>query len=765
MRVVVVGAGALGGLIGAHLSDAGEETILVERNELRARLLSDNGLYLSEGNEGERCVSLQVVTSVDGLGPADLVFIAVKSYQTESAVCGVLPIIGPDSQVLSMQNGIGNTDTIAAVIGPERVLCGITYHSIQHVGPNRLRYRAGIKPIQIAPHNGIITPAVENVGEVFCRAGLNTNVVENIDDVIWQKLLHNAVVNPVSALTGLTCWEMLQDDDLQTFMRDLCMEIVAIMSARGVPIVDEEDPYRPVVGSQKALGKNRPSMWQDLSKGSLTEVDAINGAVVREAERLGLSAPHNTALVHFIHSRERQKRLRFAEGSAALKAAAVPVGTRVRPVRKAADGGLPLARVPLQCTPRLKELLRAYYHDVESANDDPDRRVACASGMGPSEIIRAMGITPFYPENHAALIGGSRQAGKYIPKAMAEGFSHFASSAMASDIGALLAGDSPLVSVYGIKGPPQPDLVVFNTNYGHSLITWFEYYGRHYHIPVFGLHPPAMLDEVLAIEVNAAAQQMLRLISQLEELCGYKLDWDRLSEAVEHSAKATALWSEILALGKNVPSPLTFFDTLIHMAPMVVMRGTAEAVEYYTLLKAELEERVRSRVAAVPSEHYRFYWEGPPIWGGLRPLAELFLKHQVAIVGSTYANISVLEGLDPRNPIETMARAYTSIFPNRSQDYKEAYLKARFGELAVDGVIYHESRTTPEHSNVRYGLEIDLRRESGLEAIIIEADTHDLRLFSMERITSKLATYVEIQKLAAAQLGQLPRASKVSTDE
>ena len=119
--------------------------------------------------------------------------------------------------------------------------------------------------------------------------------------------------------------------------------------------------------------------------------------------------------------------------------------------------------------------------------------------MGPVEIVRALGMTPYFPENHAALIGASRQTEPvHSPRAMAEGFSQFASSGMTGDIGAMLVGDSPLVSVYGIAGPPRPDIVVYNTNHGQSLIRWFEYYGRHFGVPVFGLHPPAALGEMTA---------------------------------------------------------------------------------------------------------------------------------------------------------------------------------------------------------------------------------------------------------------------------
>ncbi|HHN75518.1 MAG TPA: 2-dehydropantoate 2-reductase [Acidobacteria bacterium] len=750
MRILVVGAGALGGLVGASLAEAGEDTVMVEINAARARLLNETGLFISREGEPERCVKLKVVTSVEGLDPVDLVFISVKSYQTEAAVRGVMSVIGPGTRVLSLQNGIGNTDTMARIIGPERVLCGITYHSIQHTGPNRLRYRPGIKPIQIAPYDGKVTTEIEQIGTVFRQAGLDTDVVDNIDHVTWQKLLHNAVVNPVSAVTGLSCREMLADEDLMAFMRDLCMEIIAVMRAHGVPIVDEEDPFRPVIGSLKALGKNRPSMWQDLARGARTEVDAINGAIYEEACKLGLPAPHNCALVHFIHSRERQKILRRQEITKTLeqtkkrqKSEPLP---RTLPTGMAIGGGMPSGRVPLETAPKLKEMVRESFRKLQEAADDPSRKIACCSGMGPVEIVRALGLTPYFPENHAALIAASRLSGRYIPRALAEGFSQFVNSGMACDIGALLAGHSPLVSAHGIAGPPRPDVVVYSTNNGHSLIRWFEYYGTHFEVPVFGLHPPAALGEVGRIEVDAAGQQMMRLTRRLEEVSGTRLDIDRLAEIVHHSAQASALWTEILGLARTVPSPVTVFDLLIHLGPMILMRGTPEAVEYYRILKAEIEQRVAEKMAAVPGERFRFYWEGPPIWCALRPLARLFLETRVAVVASSFFGNFDLAGLDPDNPIESMARAYTSIFPNRSDAFKSEQLAGEFEAYGVDAVVYHEDRTCPEHSNVRHGLEVQMRRKTGLPSLILEADSHDLRLFSMDRLNNQLRDFIESQQ-------------------
>ncbi|HMA21864.1 MAG TPA: 2-dehydropantoate 2-reductase, partial [Gemmatimonadaceae bacterium] len=209
MRTLILGAGALGGLVGAQLTRAGEDVTLLEVNTARARLLSEDGLLISRAGEEEVCVPLHVVSSVEGLPPFDLVFIAVKTYETEQAVRSVLSACSARTFFLSLQNGAGNAEMLASITGPERVLCGITYHSIQHAGPRRLQYRAGIKPIQIAPFVGGSTPAMENIAEMFRRAGFTTEIVPNVQHAIWQKLLHNAVVNPTSALTGLTCREML----------------------------------------------------------------------------------------------------------------------------------------------------------------------------------------------------------------------------------------------------------------------------------------------------------------------------------------------------------------------------------------------------------------------------------------------------------------------------------------------------------------------------------------------------------------------------
>ncbi|MEI7703723.1 MAG: 2-dehydropantoate 2-reductase [Deltaproteobacteria bacterium] len=749
MRILVLGAGALGGLIGARLAEGGQDVTLLEANVARARLLASEGLYLSEADTGERQVRLQVVTGVDGLEPMDLVFVAVKSYQTEGAVRAALPVIGEKTWILSTQNGVGNIERIRKVVDTNRILTGITFHSIQHTGPNRMRYRTGIKPIQMSPVDGVITPEVRAIGDVFNAAGLKAEVVSRVDDVVWQKLAHNSVVNPVSALTGMSCSELLEDEDIQALMRALALEIADVMKARGTALEDEADPYAPIVRSQKALAKNRPSMWQDLVRGFRTEVDAMNGGIVDEAARLGMKAPLNWAILQLVHSRERQALQRQEKSAETLSQARAPAGaTPVRPLGRDKQGGMPSGRVPLESAPRLKEIVHGYYTDLAAAGRDPSRHVAWCSGLGPVELVRAMGYTPYFPENNAALIGASRLTGRYISRALADGFSPFAQSEMTSDIGAMLAGESPLASIHGLAEIPQPEVLVYSNNLGRYISRWFEYYANRMGAPLLGLHPPAGLDEVEKVELDCSVQQMLRMVERMQKLSGRTLDQDVLAEVVDRSARATRLWKEILDLACQVPSPLTFFDTLVHVAPLLLLRGTEEAVQYYEILLSELKQRVSAKMAAVPGERMRVYWEGPPIWCALRPLASLFLEQGIAVVASTYGSNYAFEGLQPDNPIESMARVYTSIYENRSREYKVRFLAREFERYGVEAAVFHDARTAPEHSGVRHGVHVRLERDTGVPAIVIEGDTHDMRLVSVGHIRSQLQEFLDVRRSA-----------------
>jgi benzoyl-CoA reductase/2-hydroxyglutaryl-CoA dehydratase subunit BcrC/BadD/HgdB len=218
---------------------------------------------------------------------------------------------------------------------------------------------------------------------------------------------------------------------------------------------------------------------------------------------------------------------------------------------------------------------------------------------------------------------------------------------------------------------------------------------------------------------------------------------DRLKEAVALSRRTSELWRECLESAAAIPSPWTFFDATIHMAPAVVSRGTKEANEYYELLLPELQERVKKGVAAVQGEKHRLYWEGMPIWGKLRALSEQFASLHTCVVASTYCNSWIFDQLDPEEPFESMGRAYTELFIVRDEPYKEQYIKDCYEKFRFDGILFHDAKTCPNNSNNRYGMPERLSRKLGIPVLTINGDLNDLRCYSEEQAKTNIEAFIE----------------------
>ena len=236
---------------------------------------------------------------------------------------------------------------------------------------------------------------------------------------------------------------------------------------------------------------------------------------------------------------------------------------------------------------------------------------------------------------------------------------------------------------------------------------------------------------------------MRQMAEDLARITGEKLDMDRFRETVRLSSEATLLWQSVLDRAKNRPAPLTFFDGSIHMGPIVVMRGTSEAVDYYRLLDEEMQRRIAGKTAAVPGEQFRFYWDGMPVWGKLRDLDQIFRDQDACVVASTYCNSWVFPDFDPEEPFESTARAYTRLFIARSDDEKEAVLARLHEEFAIDGVVYHEARTCPNNSNTMYGLPQRLKEKNGRPFVIVFGDLNDLGFFSQEKARTRIEAFIE----------------------
>lgn len=388
----------------------------------------------------------------------------------------------------------------------------------------------------------------------------------------------------------------------------------------------------------------------------------------------------------------------------------------------------------------LKGILKDYFSKMKSP-------LAWCTSAGPAEILRALGFEVYFPENHGALLGASRTAEKYIPRAHQAGYSGEICSYLTADIGAWLMGETPLKAAYGLETIPKPDLIVFNTNQCREVAEWFNFFGREYNCPVVGIFPPRYLEKVTAADVNNVVSQLKTLISVGEKIIGKSLDPRILSETLALSYQGSNLWKEVLETAQENPAPLTFFDSCILMAPIVVLRGTQICVDFYKQVLDELTELVKKGEGAVPNEEIRIYWEGMPVWGRLRSLAELFSENQASVVASTYCNSWVFDAFDPKNPLESMAYAYTQIFINRGENTKLNIIKEFLSSFRVDGVVFHDSKTCFNNANSRFGLPKRVKEKTGIDTISFDGDLVDLRFFSDGQTRTKLETFIEQLKM------------------
>lgn len=401
-----------------------------------------------------------------------------------------------------------------------------------------------------------------------------------------------------------------------------------------------------------------------------------------------------------------------------------------KPIATAADAGKYMAK---------------YYYELDNAAKTGEKKIAWCTSVGPAEILRAMGYLVYFPETHAAMLGATRMATDLIPLATALGYSPEICSYLTADIGAFVKGVTPLAKAYkGIESVPKPDILVFNTNQCRDVQDWFDYFAKEFKVPVVGVSGNVGVKDVTESIVKSVARQFEGLIPTLEEVAGTKFDMDRLREVIGYSRQCSDIWKEVLETAAAKPAPLTFFDGSTLMGPAVVGRGTPEVVAVYEKVLAELKERIANQDGAVENERFRIYWDGMPVWGRLGAHSKLFAGLDANVLASTYCSSWIFTALDPAEPFESMARAYTELFIVRSDDYKDAYIKEKLDFYNIDGIIYHNAKTCPNNSNCRYGLSKRIEADTGIPMLTIDGDLNDLRLVSDEQTKTNVEAFIEL---------------------
>lgn len=306
MKFLIAGAGAIGAYIGARMARAGQDVTLFARGQ-HLRAMQEHGVRV-KSVEGDFEARPRIVGKLEEAGPVDVVFLAVKAHSLPQLAPGLGPVLGADTTVVSMQNGVpwwyfqgfggpwegirlervDPGGAISAAIESRRVVGSIVYFSTEVIQPGTIQHTEGNR-ISLGEPDSTRSERCRRIAEALIAAGLRCPVTVRIRHEIWVKILGNVAFNPVSALTGATLVRMVRDPEVSALVRNIMREAEAVASKLGLelPVSIEQR----IAGAEK-VGEHKTSMLQDLELGRPMELEAVVGAVVELGERLGLPMVH-----------------------------------------------------------------------------------------------------------------------------------------------------------------------------------------------------------------------------------------------------------------------------------------------------------------------------------------------------------------------------------------------------------------------------------------------------------------------------------------
>jgi 2-dehydropantoate 2-reductase len=304
MNFAVIGAGNMGCVYGGNLARIGQDVSLIDVWAEHVEAIRQHGLQMS-GLMGSYTVRVRAAASAAGVPHADAVLICVNSYSTGEAGLAAASLMKEDGYALTLQNGVGNVETLTGILGAERVLAGLSFQSGDLQAPGKVAHTNNGETY-LGELDRARTERLETLRAVFAEAGLNPVVVQDVIATIWAKFVHNCGINALCAITGLRPGEIREVPSFDEFQTGIIEETVALVRAKGV-VLPDADPLS-AIKEYCAHKFHRPSMTQHLDRGQLTEIDSLNGYVAKESARLGLAAPCNDALTRIMHGRQHRRR-------------------------------------------------------------------------------------------------------------------------------------------------------------------------------------------------------------------------------------------------------------------------------------------------------------------------------------------------------------------------------------------------------------------------------------------------------------------------
>lgn len=300
MRIAILGSGAMGTIFGSALARAGVDVIFYDKRHDLVAAITSRGLRV-DGVSGKTTACFPATSFAAELGEVDAALVLVDSNATAEIASVATCCLGKDGFALTLQNGIGNWEVLAAGLGAKRVLAGSTYNSGANLGPGQAHH-TDLGPTVIGEIDGSRSDRAHNIARLMEAAGLPVEVSDNVQGHIWSKFVHNCAINPVSAVTGLKPFEIASTAAASALLNRLLDEILAVVAAAGIRL-PEDDP-RALIHAHCRERSNRPSMLQHLESGRRTEIDALNAALVERGQALGIATPFNEAIVLIVKALE-----------------------------------------------------------------------------------------------------------------------------------------------------------------------------------------------------------------------------------------------------------------------------------------------------------------------------------------------------------------------------------------------------------------------------------------------------------------------------
>lgn len=297
MKIGILGTGAMGSLFAAHLAAHADVTVLGTWREA-VNAVNARGICIEHDGETQT-IRVHAADDPRGAEPVDLALVVVKAHQTERAAQWATTLLKPNGVALTLQNGLGNLEILAAQVGAHRAAMGVTMQGATLLGPGHVRHAGrGMTTLAATPTTH---DALQQLAHIFQRAGIETQLAADVASLMWGKLVVNSAINALTAIYRVPNGWLVEHPETRALMSAAAQETANVAKALGIPL-PYTDPVERALQVAQATASNKSSTLQDVLRGAPTELEGINGAVVREGRRLGIPTPVNEKLLRVVYN-------------------------------------------------------------------------------------------------------------------------------------------------------------------------------------------------------------------------------------------------------------------------------------------------------------------------------------------------------------------------------------------------------------------------------------------------------------------------------